>query len=118
MMIRLGQALHRTPTMSRIGIVGQEPILFGCTIAENIRFGRDGVTDEEIERACKQANAYTFIHRLPKVSEEVQSWRTATRDKAGHDDFQSLDSNLGRNTTRWLAKKALNCQEVRNNGSL
>ena len=52
---------------SRIGIVGQEPVLFGCTIAENVRYGRDGVTDQEIEKACKEANAYTFIQRLPKV---------------------------------------------------
>ena len=53
--------------LSRIGVVGQEPVLFGCTIYENIRFGRDGVTDEEIEKACKEANAYDFIQKLPKV---------------------------------------------------
>ena len=40
--------------------------MFGCTIYENIRFGRDGVTDEEIEKACKEANAYDFIQKLPK----------------------------------------------------
>ncbi len=51
----------------RIGIVGQEPVLFGCSIAENIRYGRDHVTDDEIEQACKDANAYAFIMRLPKV---------------------------------------------------
>jgi ABC-type multidrug transport system fused ATPase/permease subunit len=28
----------------RIGVVGQEPVLFGYTIAENIQFGRDSVT--------------------------------------------------------------------------
>jgi ABC-type multidrug transport system fused ATPase/permease subunit len=41
--------------------------LFGCTIYENIQFGRDGVTEEEIEKACKEANAYDFIQKLPKV---------------------------------------------------
>ncbi len=51
---------------NRIGIVGQEPVLFGCSIKENIRYGRQDVTDEEIERACKDANAYAFIMRLPK----------------------------------------------------
>ncbi len=54
---------------SRIGVVGQEPVLFGCTIAENIRYGRDGVTDDEIERVCKEANAYDYISKLPKVSD-------------------------------------------------
>jgi len=53
--------------VDRIGVVGQEPVLFGCTIYENIRFGREGVTEEEIEKACKEANAYDFIQKLPKV---------------------------------------------------
>ena len=48
-----------------LGVVGQEPVLFGCTIAENIRFGRDDVTDEDIKKACQQANAYDFIAKLP-----------------------------------------------------
>ena len=54
-----------------IGVVSQEPILFDTTIAENIRYGRDGVTDEEIEEATKQSNAYDFIMKLPNVSNIV-----------------------------------------------
>ena len=50
-----------------IGIVGQEPILFSTTIAENIGYGRDGVTQAEIEEAAKAANAHNFIMKLPKV---------------------------------------------------
>ncbi|XP_076826866.1 ATP-dependent translocase ABCB1 isoform X2 [Brachyhypopomus gauderio] len=48
-----------------MGIVSQEPILFGTTIAENIRYGREDATDEDIERAVREANAYEFISRLP-----------------------------------------------------
>ncbi|XP_064648001.1 ATP-dependent translocase ABCB1-like isoform X1 [Lineus longissimus] len=48
-----------------IGVVSQEPILFATTIAENIRYGRDGVTDEEIEQACRESNAHDFISDLP-----------------------------------------------------
>ncbi|XP_062322714.1 ATP-dependent translocase ABCB1 isoform X2 [Osmerus eperlanus] len=48
-----------------IGIVSQEPVLFGTTIAENIRYGREDATDEDIERAVKEANAYEFISKLP-----------------------------------------------------
>jgi len=60
--------IHRHFLLSfRIGIVGQEPVLFGCSIAENIRYGRDNITDEELEKACKDANAYGFIMKLPKV---------------------------------------------------
>ncbi|KAM9805144.1 bile salt export pump [Neosynchiropus ocellatus] len=51
---------------SLIGIVEQEPALFATTIAENIRFGRDGVSMEEIIDATKQANAYNFIMELPQ----------------------------------------------------
>ncbi|KAM5255813.1 ATP-dependent translocase ABCB1-like [Ctenodactylus gundi] len=48
-----------------IGVVSQEPVLFATTIAENIRYGREDVTMDEIERAVKEANAYDFIMKLP-----------------------------------------------------
>uniref|UniRef100_A0A8C8RR84 ATP-binding cassette sub-family B member 5 n=1 Tax=Pelusios castaneus TaxID=367368 RepID=A0A8C8RR84_9SAUR len=48
-----------------IGVVSQEPVLFGTTIRNNIRYGREDVTDEEIENAAKEANAYDFIMGLP-----------------------------------------------------
>lgn len=50
-----------------MGIVSQEPVLFGTTIAENIRYGREGVTNDEIEKAAKMANAHDFIMKLPEV---------------------------------------------------
>ncbi|CAF5013329.1 unnamed protein product, partial [Rotaria sp. Silwood1] len=48
-----------------IGVVSQEPILFHATIRENILFGRDSATDEEIHEAAKMANAHDFIMTLP-----------------------------------------------------
>ncbi|XP_019113028.2 bile salt export pump [Larimichthys crocea] len=51
---------------SLIGIVEQEPVLFATTIAENIRYGRPGVTMEDIIAAAKEANAYNFIKELPQ----------------------------------------------------
>lgn len=51
-----------------IGVVSQEPVLFGTTIKENIRYGREDVTDAEIIQATKEANAYDFISKLPDVS--------------------------------------------------
>ena len=50
-----------------IGIVSQEPVLFDTTIAENIRYGKEDATQEEIEKATKMANAHDFIRTLPKV---------------------------------------------------
>uniref|UniRef100_A0A8C0FIT5 Bile salt export pump n=1 Tax=Bubo bubo TaxID=30461 RepID=A0A8C0FIT5_BUBBB len=51
---------------SQIGIVEQEPVLFATTIAENIRYGWDEATMEDIIKAAKQANAYNFIMDLPQ----------------------------------------------------
>ncbi|KAL3893720.1 MAG: hypothetical protein SGARI_007980, partial [Bacillariaceae sp.] len=48
-----------------IGLVQQEPKLFGTTIAENIRYGNPEATMEEIEDACKAANAHEFIESFP-----------------------------------------------------
>lgn len=53
---------------SRIGLVSQEPVLFGVSIAENISYGRENVSYEEIEEAAKQANAHDFIMALPQVN--------------------------------------------------
>ncbi|KAM3873324.1 ATP-dependent translocase ABCB1 [Diretmus argenteus] len=54
-----------------IGVVSQEPILFATTIAENIRYGRPDVTQQEIETATKEANAYDFIMSLPDKFETL-----------------------------------------------
>ncbi|KAG8432404.1 hypothetical protein GDO86_016883, partial [Hymenochirus boettgeri] len=51
---------------SLIGIVEQEPVLFATTIAENISYGRDGVGMDDIVKAAKGANAYSFIMDLPQ----------------------------------------------------
>ncbi|XP_006788573.1 bile salt export pump [Neolamprologus brichardi] len=56
---------------SLIGIVEQEPVLFATTIAENIRFGRPGVTVDDIIQAAKEANAYNFIMELPQKFETM-----------------------------------------------
>ncbi len=45
----------------KIGMVPQKAFLFSGTIAENIRFGKDDATDEEIERAARIAQAEEFI---------------------------------------------------------
>uniref|UniRef100_A0A672J2Z1 ATP-binding cassette, sub-family B (MDR/TAP), member 4 n=1 Tax=Salarias fasciatus TaxID=181472 RepID=A0A672J2Z1_SALFA len=54
-----------------IGVVSQEPILFATTISENIRYGRPDVTQQEIEQAAKEANAYDFIMQLPDKFETL-----------------------------------------------
>ncbi|KIW09268.1 hypothetical protein, variant [Verruconis gallopava] len=59
--------LHLNQYRSHLALVSQEPTLYQGTIRENILMGadRDDVTDEEIEKACKEANIYDFIMSLP-----------------------------------------------------
>ena len=48
-----------------IGIVQQDVFLFADTIRENIRYGRPGASDEEVERAARQAEIYDDIMAMP-----------------------------------------------------
>jgi ATP-binding cassette, subfamily B, bacterial len=50
----------------RIGLVPQDTVLFAATARENIRYGRPGATDEEIESAARAAAADEFLRRLPE----------------------------------------------------
>ncbi|MFZ9060560.1 MAG: ABC transporter transmembrane domain-containing protein, partial [Steroidobacteraceae bacterium] len=50
----------------RIGLVPQETVLFGDTARENIRYGRPGATDAEIEQAARAASAHEFLTQLPQ----------------------------------------------------
>jgi ATP-binding cassette subfamily B protein len=54
-----------------IGVVPQEVVLFGGTIADNIRYGRPDATDEEIREAARQANALEFIENFPEGFQTV-----------------------------------------------
>ena len=50
---------------SSIALVPQDAAIFGTSVKENIRFGRPGATDGEIEKAAAAAHASDFIRRLP-----------------------------------------------------
>ena len=51
----------------QIGVVSQEPVLFDGSISDNIRLGREGATQADIEEAAKMANAHNFIRRFRGV---------------------------------------------------
>ncbi|XP_015070309.1 ABC transporter B family member 11-like isoform X2 [Solanum pennellii] len=50
----------------QMGLVSQEPVLFATTIRENIMYGKENASEEEIRNAIKLANAAKFIDKLPK----------------------------------------------------
>ncbi|WP_097014348.1 ABC transporter ATP-binding protein [Anaerocolumna aminovalerica] len=57
---------HLHELRNKISIVPQKAVLFTGTIAENIRWGKQNATDEEIKAAAKIAQADEFISKLPE----------------------------------------------------
>ncbi|GMR36809.1 hypothetical protein PMAYCL1PPCAC_07004 [Pristionchus mayeri] len=49
-----------------VGVVSQEPALFADSIENNLRLGREDITEEEMIRVCKAANAHDFVMKLPQ----------------------------------------------------
>lgn len=67
--------LHLKWLRSQMGLVNQEPILFATTIKENILFGKDAATMDDVITAAKGANAHGFISKLPDGYEtQVRSY--------------------------------------------
>uniref|UniRef100_A0A673IEZ7 Transporter 1, ATP-binding cassette, sub-family B (MDR/TAP) n=1 Tax=Sinocyclocheilus rhinocerous TaxID=307959 RepID=A0A673IEZ7_9TELE len=50
----------------KISVVSQEPVLFARSVRENIKYGKENASDEEMRAAAKLANADDFIDNLPK----------------------------------------------------
>ena len=50
---------------ARLGLVAQEPMIFSASVAENIRYGRPGATDAQVQAAAGAAAAADFIAALP-----------------------------------------------------
>jgi ATP-binding cassette subfamily B protein len=51
---------------ARIGLVPQDPVIFGADIATNIRYGRPDASDADVRAAAAAAQALEFIERLPQ----------------------------------------------------
>ena len=63
---------------SAIGVIAQDPFLFSATVRENIAFGREDASDEDVERAARAAQAHEFIDRLPQRYDTVIGERGIT----------------------------------------
>ncbi|KAK6132920.1 hypothetical protein DH2020_033304 [Rehmannia glutinosa] len=61
--------LHLKWLRSQMGLVNQEPVLFATSIKENILFGKEGASMEDVEKAAKAANAHDFIVKLSDAYE-------------------------------------------------
>jgi ATP-binding cassette subfamily B protein/subfamily B ATP-binding cassette protein MsbA len=63
---------------AQIGMVLQDTLLFSSSIRENIAYGREGATEEEIIEAARRAQAYDFIMAQP------QGFDTPVGERGGH----------------------------------
>lgn len=61
-----------------VGFISQEPVLFGTTIMENIRFGKLEASDEEVYAAAQEANAHEFISSFPQGYSTIVGERGTT----------------------------------------
>ena len=73
--IRIGgvniQKMKQTELRSKIGFVPQKAVLFSGTIRENIRYGKEDATDEEIIHAAQIAQAAGFIEQMEEGYESI-----------------------------------------------
>ena len=67
----------------QVGLVSQEPVLFSCSMRDNIVYGKPEASQQQVEQAAQAANAHNFIQKLPEgydtqVSESMPITDTAS----------------------------------------
>lgn len=58
--------LSKENLSSSISVVAQKTMLFSGTVKDNVRFGDDSITDEEIKKACDIAQVSEFVEEMPE----------------------------------------------------
>ena len=58
--------ITRESLLAQVAVVTQEPFLFDATIRENIRYGRPGASNAEVEEAARAAHVDEFVAALPR----------------------------------------------------
>uniref|UniRef100_A0A8R7P8S3 ABC transporter B family member 4 n=3 Tax=Triticum urartu TaxID=4572 RepID=A0A8R7P8S3_TRIUA len=71
------KSLNLDSVRGKIGLVSQEPVLFMTSIKDNITYGKEDATIEEIKRAAELANATIFIDKLPNGYDTMVGQRGA-----------------------------------------
>ena len=88
-MASISRRLKRGDLRRTFGMVLQDTWLFNGTIRDNIAYGREDATEEEIVRAAKAANADHFIRTLPEgyntvLNEEATQHLVGSKAAADH----------------------------------
>lgn len=65
--------IRRSELHGMFGMVLQDTWLFQGTVRENLVYNKEGVTDEQLERACRACGIYSFVEALPEGFDTVLS---------------------------------------------
>lgn len=89
---------------SNIGIVSQEPVLFACSIMDNIKYGDNTkeIPMEKVIEAAKQAQLHDFVMSLPEVS--TNSWEMGMGRGRIIKEYYDLGSRRRSNATQFISQ--------------
>ncbi len=97
----------------QISVVTQDTYLFHGTVAENLRFGNPGATQEELEAAAQAANAHEFIRNLPRGYDTVVGER-AVRLSGGQKQRIAIARALLKDAPILILDEALSSVDAEN----
>ena len=96
-----------------IAVVTQDTYLFDGTVADNLRFGNPGASQEELETAARAANAHYFISELPQ-GYETQVGERAVRLSGGQKQRVAIARAILKNAPILVLDEALSSVDAEN----
>jgi len=100
-----------------IALVPQETVIFGGTAADNIRFGRQSATDEEVRAAARAAEAHDFIQMLPD-SYEAELGERGVRLSGGQRQRIAIARAILRNAPLLLLDEATSSLDAQSEAAI
>ncbi len=103
--------IPRSNVHSQFGMVLQDTWLFEGTVRENLLYNTEGVTDEEMIRACKACGIHNFIQALPNGYDSVLRDNTAI--SAGQKQLMTIARAMIQNSPMLILDEATSSVDTR-----